>query len=413
MNRTRGLRHGRQAWTLVGLVLLTVNLRAAITGVPPLLGQLQATVHLSGLAVSALATLPVLCLGVFSAVAPALGRRHGKEATIAAALLATTAGIVLRVAPGPVALFAGTVLAGAGIAVGGALLPAVIKQHFPAQVGPLTGVAMTLMAASGAVAAAAAVPLAQAAGWRLALAAWALPSLVAALTWSPLAALARRVPAPPQARPDAGTLLRSPLAWSVSAFLGAVSLMFYVLVAWLPQIMQSRGYTPDEAGAMVSVMLATGIPLGFVTPYLAARLHDQLPLVLAVAAVKVVGLGGILLLPGDAWVWAAVLGVAVGAAFPLAMTFLSLRSPDAATTARLSGMAQTAGYLLAGTGPLAFGLLHTATGGWTTPLALLGTLIVPEALSGLRAARPGQVRTAPPTRPASTPRPPRRETVHR
>ncbi|MEZ0064764.1 CP family cyanate transporter-like MFS transporter [Streptacidiphilus sp. MAP12-20] len=391
MNHATGVRRTTRVWLLLGLILLTVNLRAAITGVSPLLALLQTTLHLSDIETSTLATLPVLCLGVFAAVAPGLSRRYGNEATITASLLVTTAGIALRVAPGQVALFSGTALAGAGIAIGGALMPAVIKEHFPTQVGTLTGLAMTLMAAGGATAAAAAVPLDDAAGWRVALAVWALPSLAAVLAWVRLTHHAGRTPTPAAPQPHSGTLLRSRLAWAVSAFLGVVSLMFYVLVAWLPQIMTQRGYTPVQGGAMVSVMLATGIPFGFLTPYLAARLKDQRPIILAIVIIKLTGLGGILILPGYAWVWIAVLGVATGAAFPLAVTFLSLRSPDAAVTARLSGMAQTGGYLLAGAGPFLFGVLRAATGSWAIPLTVLGTLMIPEALCGLRAARPGHV----------------------
>ncbi|MDO0916415.1 hypothetical protein QQM39_38005 [Streptomyces sp. DT2A-34] len=55
-------------------------------------------------------------------------------------------------------------------------------------------------------------------------------------------------------------------------------------------------------------------------------------------------------------------------------------------------MAQTVGYLLAGLGPLAMGVLHNATGGWQVPLTALIALVVPEAIAGLLAARPGHVR---------------------
>ncbi|MBX6768653.1 MAG: MFS transporter, partial [Actinomadura rubrobrunea] len=57
------------AWTLLGLVLLTINLRAAITGVAPVLGDLRHSLGLSGVQVSVLTTLPVVCLGVFAALA--------------------------------------------------------------------------------------------------------------------------------------------------------------------------------------------------------------------------------------------------------------------------------------------------------------------------------------------------------
>ncbi|MFE9106392.1 CynX/NimT family MFS transporter [Actinomadura geliboluensis] len=385
-------------WSLVGLVLLTVNLRAAITGIAPVLGELRDVFGLSGAEVGVLTTLPVLCLGVFAAVAPLAARRFGAETAIAGSLVMITAGIVLRVVQSPVSLFVGTVLAGAGIAMGNVLMPAVIKRAFPTRVGSLTGLAMMLMAASGAIAAGLAVPLDEAGGWRLALAVWAVPSLIAVLVWGPLALRVRREPraaAPAAAAPRGeGSLLRSPTAWHVAAFMGLASLMFYVLMSWLPEIMQDAGFAPAAAGMMVSAMLIVGIPLGFVVPVFAARLRDQRPLVVAVAATMVVGVGGLMLAPSAGWTWVIVLGLGTGSAFPLAYTLLSLRSPSPHVAAALSGMAQTGGYLLAGAGPLAVGVLHDATGGWNVPLVLLLALVVPEVVFGLLAARPGFVQPA-------------------
>ncbi|MER6999454.1 MFS transporter [Streptomyces sp. NPDC000410] len=385
-------RKAARIWVLAGLVLLTLNLRAAITEIPPVLDHLQATFHLSGTGLSVLTTLPVLCLGVFAAVTPAIARKAGTEATVTGAAFLITVGIVLRTVASPVALFAGTVLAGAGIAMGNVLMPVVIKQHFARRVGFYTGLAMTLMAVSGAIAAGLAVPLTDVAGWRVALAVWAIPSLAAVLVWGPLSLRARPAAARRVTRDTREpSLLRSPLAWAVSAFLGVVSLMFYVLVAWLPAIMQDQGFTAAEAGLMASAMLTIGIPLGFLVPVGAARMQDQRPLVVLVASVKAMGFSGILLAPQAGWVWITVLGIATGSAFPLAITLLSLRSPDPLVAARLSGMAQTIGYLLAGLGPLAMGTLHELTGDWNSPLLLTLGLAIPGTAFGLVAARPGFV----------------------
>ncbi|GAA2992838.1 hypothetical protein GCM10020229_01660 [Kitasatospora albolonga] len=355
---------------------------------------------------------------------------------MAAALALLTAGQLLRGLPATAALFAGTALAGAGIAVGNVLLPAVVKQRFPGRTGPATGLAMAAMSGTAALAAALAVPLARTTGPHAALALWAVPSLAAALLWrrgheaagpprgrgEPRAAEgsdlsagygrspARESPYPARgscssaargsSRPRGAALLREPLALAVAGFLGLVSLMFYVLTAWLPTLMRDQGHGAAEAGAMLSVFLLVGIPLGFAAPVLAARLPDQRPLAAAVSAATALGLAGLLLAPQAAWLWVVLLGVANGIGFPLSVTLLGLRTPDPATAARLSGLAQTAGYGLAALGPLTVGLLHTATGGWTAPLLLLLALVLPEAALGLAASRRGLLtlrtsRTAP------------------
>jgi cyanate permease len=51
-------------------------------------------------------------------------------------------------------------------------------------------------------------------------------------------------------------------------------------------------------------------------------------------------------------------------------------------------MAQTAGYLLASPGPLAIGLLHSATGSWNLPVTMLLALTAVLLPVGLLAARP-------------------------
>jgi CP family cyanate transporter-like MFS transporter len=403
MTSTPKLSRAAAVWTVIGLMLLTVNLRAAITGISPLLGDLRNVFGLSGVEVSILTTLPVLCLGVFASLAPVFARRVGVEPVIAASLVMITLGIVLRVVPSRIALFGGTVLAGAGIALGNVLLPAVIKRYFPGRVGSLTGVTMMVMAASGAIAAGLAVPLHDSAGWRIALAVWAVPSLIAALAWGPTAVRAWRhaneassvdpVDEVAAGRETRGSLLRAPLAWAVTGFMGVVSTMFYVLMSWLPEIMRDHGQSAATAGTMVSFMIFVGIPLGYLVPVLTARLRDQRPPAAGIGVIMAAGVGGLLLFPHAAWVWVSVLGVGVGAAFPFAFTLLSLRAPTPAVAARLSGMAQTGGYLLAGLGPLGFGVLHSVTGGWTLSLVALLALTVPETLLGLVVGRPRFVRT--------------------
>ena len=165
----------------------------------------------------------------------------------------------------------------------------------------------------------------------------------------------------------------------------------------VPEVLLAGMAPPATAGMMNSVIVIIGIPLGFVVPVVAARLRDQRPLVLGVVAGMVLGLGGLLLVPRAGWVWITIFGLATGSAFPLALTLLNLRSPTAAVTARLSGMAQSGGYLLAASGPLTFGLLHSISGGWETSIWLLLLLVLPELVCGLLAARPGLVRLS--TRP--------------
>ena len=72
----------------------------------------------------------------------------------------------------------------------------------------------------------------------------------------------------------------------------------------------------------------------------------------------------------------------------LALTLFGLRTGDHGQAAALSGMAQCLGYLLAAAGPLAFGLLHDATGGWRAPLVMVVALTAVQVVVAYLAGRP-------------------------
>ena len=183
-------------WLAGAIVFTALNLRTAVASVPPLLDELRADVPLSATAAGALTTLPVICMATGASIAPRVARRIGTEAAVAALALTMAAGMLLRLLPGAAALFAGTTVAGLGIALGNVLVPSLIKRDFPErQVGAMTGGYTMAISASGAVAAALTVPAEEAigSGWRPALAVWAVPALVVAVIWLPQ--IARATPA--------------------------------------------------------------------------------------------------------------------------------------------------------------------------------------------------------------------------
>jgi CP family cyanate transporter-like MFS transporter len=111
--------------------------------------------------------------------------------------------------------------------------------------------------------------------------------------------------------------------------------------------------------------------------------------VVGVSVPAAIAITGLLVAPEAAPVlWVLLYGLGTGAAFPLAMTLVLLRTRDVAQTGRLSASAQCIGYLIAATGPLAVGLLHQATGGWTAGLVLLLAVLVAQTAVGVAAARP-------------------------
>jgi CP family cyanate transporter-like MFS transporter len=117
-------------------------------------------------------------------------------------------------------------------------------------------------------------------------------------------------------------------------------------------------------------------------------MRSQRPLIVLVTTLVAAGYAGLMVAPVEgAWLWSAVLGVGQGGAVGLALTLIVLRAGDAVTASRLSGMAQTVGYLMAAAGPLAAGALHQATGSWTLPICVVLAVCAAALAVGLLAAR--------------------------
>lgn len=382
-------RPGSLAWLVVlGIVLAALNLRTAVTSVGPVLDQVSGALGMSGVVTGLLTTLPVLCFAVFGAVTPVLSRRAGEHRLLLGALVVLGAGLLLRVMVDSTYVFlAASVLALSGGAIGNVLIPALIKRHFPRRTGPMTTLYATALAVGTMLAAGATVPIQRAAGgdWHVALGVWAALAAVAAIPWL---ALLRSEPERDSARKVAGprALVRTRLAWAIAGYFGSQAMVAYVMFGWLPQFLQDRGYTSGQAGVSLAVFSAVGIPVALAVPAIAARLANQRPMILGFAALYVVGFTGLLSGPTPTlWIWLLVIGVGMGS-FPLALTLLAVRTRTPEVTSALSAFGQSAGYLIAGAGPLMVGLLYSATSGWTLPFLLMFAVVAAQVLTGWYAA---------------------------
>ena len=400
---------------VIGVIALGFNLRGAITSLPPIFPELQTRLGLSGATVSVLAATPVICFGVVSGFAAALARRLGEERALFAAIIALTAGLVLRAAAPSALLFPGTILAGAAIAVMNVLLSSLIKRRWPERAGMLIGLYITALSVGAIAGSVVSVPLWQSSGGSLLLTlGWlAAPAALAALLWLPQL----KSESPPSHRTDradsgrfgrapAGRLAvhRHPLAWQVMLFMGLQSLVYYATLSWLPTILRDRGESAAGAGDLLAVMGVGNLAVSLVVPVIAQRLRAQHVLVVPTVAAIAGGLAGLVYAPlGSAVAWALILGAGQNAALALAIFFTAARSPDAATAASLSAFSQAAGYLLASTGPLGVGLLHAATGTWTASVVVLFALTAALLVFGTLAARPRMLPAGRPVLPVLRP----------
>ena len=374
----------------LGLVAVAVNLRTAMASVPPLVQTIGVDLRLSNAALGALTTLPVLCMGVFAPVAQRLAARIGAAAAVEVSVLCVAVGLALRLAGGQVwLLYAATFVAGVGIAIGGTLLPGLVKELFPPQrAGLVTGLYMLAMMGGAGAASAASVPLQDRLGsWEASLGSWSVLGVVGALAWVPVwRGHTRHRAANPLVVAPARLPWGHLTAWLVAGYLAVQSIEFYSSLAWIAPTYRARGWDPTHAGYLLSAFTAAQLVSGLLAPALTDRVHDRRVLLVASSVLGLAGQAGLWLAPGAApWVWAAVLGLGQGAAFALGLVLIVDYAATPAASARLAGMAFLISYGLASLGPAAMGAVRDATGGFdgvwmSLTLLMLAQLAVAFAL---------------------------------
>ncbi|XTZ40554.1 CynX/NimT family MFS transporter [Salmonella enterica] len=390
---TRLSSRGKQGIVLIaGILLIATALRVTFTGVAPLLDVIRTDYGLTTAQTGMLTTLPLLAFALISPLAAVVARRFGIERSLFAAMLLICAGIAVRSLPSAAWLFIGTAIIGCGIALGNVLLPGIIKRDFAQHVAKLTGAYSLTMGVAAALGSALVVPLAQSGiGWHGALLMLMVFPLIALLLWLPGLRQGTAANLTSSTALHNRGIWRSALAWQVTLFLGINSLIYYIVIGWLPSILISLGYSDARAGSLHGILqLATAVP-GLLVPLLLQKMKDQRFIATLVALMCAVGSLGLWLLPQQATLWTIIFGFGSGATMILGLTFIGLRASSAHQAAALSGMAQSVGYLLAACGPPLMGKIHDASGDWHLPLLVCTLLAVIMAICGAYAGRSREI----------------------
>ena len=384
---------GRRPLLLIaGILRIATTLRVAFTGAAPLLDAIRSEYGLTTAQTGLLTTLPLLAFGLVSPLAAGVARRFGIERSLLLAMILICLGIGLRSLPFVSLLFIGTAVIGCGIALGNVLLPGLIKRDFSQHVAKMTGAYSLTMGGAAALGSAMVVPLALAGlGWRGALLTLMVFPLLALFVWLPQSRRQATAPLTGSGAIHNRGIWRSALAWQVTLFLGINSLVYYVIIGWLPAILQSIGYSEAQAGSLHGLLqLATAAP-GLAIPLILHRLKDQRGIAVLVAMMCAVSALGLWFLPGQAVMWTLIFGFGSGATMILGLTFIGLRASSAHQAAALSGMAQAVGYLLAACGPPVMGKIHDASGDWHIPLIAVALISVVMAVFGALAGRDREI----------------------
>jgi CP family cyanate transporter-like MFS transporter len=347
-----------QWYVPIVIVAVALNLRPALLTLGPVLPEVQRALALSPFGSGLLTALPILALGVASALAVPVARRLGFSGGLVFALALIGAGTLLRSAGGEAPLYAGALVLGMGIGLGNVYVPTLVKARLAGRIGLAMGV-YTMMLTTSALVSVSLTPqlLAHFGDWKPTLAVWALPAFLGMIVATPLLVDNIR----PRQRAAGMGLWRNGLAWAVSAFMGLQSALFYALALWLGALIAARGVSLPHVAADLTAFYFMQFVTALGAPVLLTKTRRQD--IAAVVLVAFVGAAIVAVLYGplDAvFVMCGVLGLALGAVFAVALTFQVIRARTPENAARLSSMAQCVGYIIASLGPMVLGLVSHA-----------------------------------------------------
>ncbi|MFP5527054.1 CynX/NimT family MFS transporter [Peptococcus simiae] len=383
----------------LGILITALSMRMPITASGALTGIVRADLDLTGAQAGFLTTLVVLVFAVASPFIGGISDRFGMNRVLLVGLAFIVTGQLVRVSGAWQMLFLGTGILALGITAANVLMPPLVRYAFPRAVGLWTSAYLSLMNFANSIAAGLTLPLANRPGWswRPAMLVWVSFGLVALVIWLLLAKkpMAARRPSTDLAASKqgkgGGSLVKEPIVWAIMAFMGFQSMIFYSYITWMPTLLLDRGLSSEQVGLLVFLFQFFSIPTSFVTPMIAERLPDQRILGMFSGLFYAFGFGVMFLFsqaPMPLLVAVMIsMGFGSGTTISIAMLLFNVRTPDVSTAARLSGLAQSAGYLMAGVGPVAIGRAYDSFGDWRWPLAFLTFAALVVALTGYLGGR--------------------------
>ncbi|MGT2811715.1 MFS transporter [Streptococcus minor] len=365
---------------LMGIMMMGAVMRVPFTAIPAVLTDIAMGLGVPVSDLGILTSLPLIMFALCSTLAPKWAARLGLEKLLGVALLVMTVGSLLRIA-GVSGLYLGTLLIGVAIATINVLLPSLVSVHFPLKVGTYTTIYITMMGLAGTVGSMVAVPIVAATSWQTFVILLTLLVAIAAVIWLPNWRYNHRF-AQPSTHTKQSSLWKNKAALNFLVFGGLQSLLFYTEMTWLPTIAQTAGLSKAEGGLLAGIFNLISIPVSMVIPAIVSRLNNSQRawFMSGISLLTVIGLILMLLAPANFVFWiiiSLILGLSVGALFPYMMLSFTLKTSDGQATARLSGMVQSGGYLLASIGPVLLGYSFPVFGTWKPLIfALLAVTLV-------------------------------------
>ncbi len=372
-----------KAWILLACIgLLALNLRGPFVAVAPVVDMVQADLGFTPVMLGLLTSIPVLCFALAASLASLAARKLGAEFAVSLTILGVLAGVIVRSAGGPGPVVAGTVMIGLAITVGNIAVPLIIRRDFsPRRQGTAMGVYTAALNVGSFLTSMITAPLAEVAGWRVALASVGLLAIIAIVFW--IFAVGPRTAFVPSQTAAGGGQEHPAVRGSgwitagLTAGFGGQAFSYYAVTAWLPSYLSDElGMSVSEAGAGSSLFQIFAIVGGLGVPF-AAKYFSTTTTAVTVGLLWTAVPAGLLLAPQLWWLWSTCGGIAQGGGITLIFIAIIKLARDQASAGRMSATVQGLGYCFGAVAPPLVGFVHNAAGSWTPALlVILGSVLM-------------------------------------
>jgi CP family cyanate transporter-like MFS transporter len=366
-----------KTWILLACIgLLALNLRGPFVAVAPVVDVMQADLGFSPVVLGLLTSIPVLCFALASPLASMVARGYGAEFAVTLTILGVLAGVIIRSSGGPALVLAGTVVIGLAITIGNIAAPLIIRRDFPPlRQGTAMGVYTAALNVGSFLTSMVTAPLAELAGWQLALASVGVFAVAAIVCWALAVGLGAAFVPSGAVAPDGprdGAVAGS--GWTTAGLTAAFAgqaFSYYAVTAWLPSYLNDElGMSAAAAGAGSSLFQVFAIVGGLGVPF-AAKYFSTTTVAVTLGLLWTAVPAGLLLAPELWWLWSIFGGVAQGGGITLIFIAIIKLARDQVSAGRMSATVQGLGYCFGAVAPPLVGYVHVVSGSWTPALLLI------------------------------------------
>lgn len=352
---------------LLGIIFLGMILRTPITSVGAIIGPLKNLLEINNTVAGLITTIPLIAFAIFSPLVAKISNKIGLEKTIFLATIVASIGLLLRFYINTSVFFVTTFIIGVGITVGNVLLPGLTKKYFPENLGVMTGFYAVVMNVSASVAAGISYPIlntnigGEKFSTGLAVNIWLIISVLNIVIYAIITKNSKSERIVKDKKTGVTGYLKSLKMWSVMLSMGLQSALFYCSVSWFAEIMISKGFTPSEAGLLLSISQFAQFPSTFLVPVLAEKIKNKLIIPIFITLGYVASLIGMVYIQGNfalMTIYIVLFALAGGGSFSYVMYLFSAKSKNEEEAADISGLAQAGGYWLAAIFPPLLGYIR-------------------------------------------------------